>query len=157
MKLGKNCHLYSVTTIDHGQPHLISIGDDVTISTNVTILTHDASTNVVKCGTKLGRVTIGNNVFVGTGTTILCNTTIGDNVIIGAGSVVTSNLPSGGVYAGIPVRYICSIEEYRKKYERLRQERPDFNDIRPWNTWRDATAEERKEMYDNLEDGVGFF
>lgn len=44
-----------------------------------------------------------------------------------------------------------------KKYERLRQERPDFNDIRPWNTWRDATAEERKEMYDNLEDGVGFF
>ena len=52
MKVGKNCHIYSDATIDHTYPHLITIGDDVTISTNATILTHDASTNVVGGGDK---------------------------------------------------------------------------------------------------------
>ena len=66
MKVGKNCHIYSWDTIDGGHPRLITIGDNVYISSNVTILTHDASTNVVGCGTKLGKVTIGNNVFIGT-------------------------------------------------------------------------------------------
>lgn len=68
---------------------MISIGDDVIIASDVTILAHDVNTNMVKCGTKLGRVVIGNNVFVGTKAVIPCNTTIGDNVIIGAGSIVT--------------------------------------------------------------------
>lgn len=104
MKIGKNCHLYSINTIDHGLPHLISIGENVTISTNVTILTHDASTNIVKCGTKLGRVIIGNNVFIGTGSIVLCNTKIGNNVVVGAGSIVTKDLPSIGVYAGQPAK-----------------------------------------------------
>ena len=73
MKVGKNCHIYSWDTIDGGHPYLISIGDNVTISSNVTILTHDASTNVVGCGTKIGKVTIGNNVFIGTRAIVLCN------------------------------------------------------------------------------------
>lgn len=50
MKIGNNCHIYSDSTIDHTYPHLISIGNNVTISTNVTILAHDASTNVVEGG-----------------------------------------------------------------------------------------------------------
>lgn len=52
MKVGKNCHIFSEATIDHTYPHLITIGDDVTISTNVTVLAHDASTNVVRGGHK---------------------------------------------------------------------------------------------------------
>ena len=133
MKVGKNCHIYSDSTIDHTYPHLIEMGDDVTISTNVTILAHDASTNVIKCGTKLGRVSIGNNVFIGTGTIILCNTHIGNNVVIGAGSIVTHDLPSDAVYAGSPVRRICSIDEYRERIHKLRSERPDISQIRPWD------------------------
>lgn len=50
MKVGKNSQIYSDATIDHIYPHLITIGDDVIISTNVTILAHDASTNVVRGG-----------------------------------------------------------------------------------------------------------
>lgn len=156
MTVGENCHIYSAATIDHIYPHLITIGSNVTISTNVTILAHDASTNVVRGGTKLGRVTIGDNVFVGTGSIILCNTKIGSNVVVGAGSIVTRDLPDNGVYAGSPAQKICSIEEYREKISKLREQRPDLSVIRPWNQWEDASEDERRMMRDALADGVGF-
>lgn len=96
MRVGENTNIYSWSTIDAGKPWLIEIGNNVTISTDVRILTHDASTQFVGCGTKLGRVAIGNHCFIGTRSTILCNVKIGDDVIVGAGSVVTRDLPSGG-------------------------------------------------------------
>lgn len=156
MKVGKNCHIYSDNTIDHIYPHLISIGDNVTISTNVTILVHDASTNVVGAGTKLGRVTIGDNVFIGTGSIVLCNTHIGSNVVVGAGSIVTHDLPDNGVYAGAPARRICSIEEYRDRMLDLKSQRPDLSKILPWNQWADASEKDREIMCNLLTDGVGF-
>lgn len=113
--------------------------------------------NTVGCGTKLGRVQIGNNVFIGARAIVLCNVKIGDNVIVGAGSVVTHDLKGNNVYAGSPARRVCSIEEYRVKYERLRNERPRIDEIRPWNMWDSATEEEKQQMIDVLEDGVGFF
>ncbi len=156
MTVGKNCNIYSYATIDHTYPHLISIGDNVTISTNVTILVHDASTNVVGGGTKIGRIRIGNNVFIGTGTIILCNTYIGNNVVVGAGSIVTCDLPDDGVYVGSPAKRICSIDEYREKVHKLRSERPDLSKIRPWDQWADASEEDRKKMCNALKNGVGF-
>lgn len=156
MRVGENCHIYSWGTIDGGHPQLISIGDDVTISSSVTILTHDASTNVIQCGTKLGRVTIGNNVFIGIGSIVLCNVHIGNNVIVGAGSVVTHDLDDNGVYAGVPAKLVCSIEEYKIKYQQLRKIRPRFDLIRPWYDWKNATAEEEQSMADDLTDGIGF-
>lgn len=156
MKVGNNCHIYSWDTIDGGHPYLITIGDNVTISSNVTILTHDASTNVVGCGTKLGKVIIGNNVFIGTRSIVLCSVCIGNNVIVGAGSVVTHNLADNGVYAGVPARYVSSIEDYKKKNQKLREKRPRIDLIRPWYDWKNATEEEEQEIVDALEDGVGF-
>lgn len=154
--IGENTHIYSIEGIDGAWPWLIKIGNNVTISANVTILAHDASTNVVHCATKLGRVIIGDNVFIGARSVVLCNTKIGDNVIVGAGSVVTHDLPGNAVYAGSPAKYICSIEEYREKYSGLYQVRPHFDQIRPWNAWTSATEEERNEMLKELEDGIGF-
>lgn len=156
LKIGKNTSINSGFNIDSAWPWRISIGDDVTISTNVTILAHDASTNIVRSSTKLGKVTIGNNVFIGTGTTILCGVTVGDHVVIGAGSVVTHDLPANGVYAGVPAKKVCSIEQYREKYQNLRAQRPDFSLIRPWNQWTNATEAEKQQMLDGLSNGVGF-
>lgn len=156
MTLGKNSTIHTGFQIDSGWPWLISIGDNVTITPNVTILAHDASTNVVGCCTKLGRVEIGNNVFIGTHSIILCNTHIGDNVVVGAGSVVTKDLPSNGVYAGVPAVRICSIEEYREKSKSLLNTRPRFDDRFDWMQWREAPMEEKERMKKELEDGVGF-
>lgn len=157
MKVGINTNIFSWTGIDPSLPYLIEVGDNVTISSNVQILVHDASPCKVGCGTKIGRVTIGNNVFVGAGTTILCNTKIGDNVIVGAGSVATGTLTPNTVYAGAPAKKICSIEEYSEKMHSMRKNRPDFGKIRPWNTWDSATEEEKKNMYNSLADGPGFY
>lgn len=156
LKIGKNTSINSGFNIGSAWPWLVSIGDDVTISTNVTILAHDASTNVVRQSTKLGKVTIGNNIFIGTGATILCGVTVGDNVVIGAGSIVTHDLPANGVYAGVPAKKVCSIEQYREKYQNLRAQRPDFSLIRPWKQWQTATEAEKQQMLDGLSDGIGF-
>jgi len=51
-------------------------------------------------------VTIGNNVFVGTGAIILKGTTIGDNCVVGAGSIVKGAFPAGSILAGNPARVV---------------------------------------------------
>lgn len=154
--VGENTHIYSWEGLDGNFPWLITIGSNTTISTNVQILAHDASTNMVGCHTKIGRVTIGDNCFIGAKATVLCNVTIGDNVIVGAGSVVTSNLESNYVYAGNPARKICTFEAYKAKNESLLQTRPYFANIHKWNEWDKSTEEERQKMKDLLSDGCGY-
>jgi acetyltransferase-like isoleucine patch superfamily enzyme len=48
---------------------------------------------------------IGNNVKIGSGSTIL-PVNIGNNIVIGAGSVVTKNLKISGIYAGNPAKLL---------------------------------------------------
>lgn len=52
-----------------------------------------------------GRITIGDNVSIGSGATILA-VTICNGVVIGAGSVVTRSITEKGVYAGNPARLL---------------------------------------------------
>lgn len=120
--IGKQCKFYEPQsiTIDNTRPFSIIIGNNVKITQNVTILTHGFDWCVIKELTgeilgSFGEVIIGNNVFVGIGSTILKNVHIGDNVIIGAGSVVTHDCNSNSVYAGNPARFIMSIEDYIQK------------------------------------------
>ena len=156
LRVGKNTNIYSWSGIDGNWPWLISIGDNVTISSDVTILAHDASPCKVGCHTKLGRVTTGNNVFIGAKSVILCNVSIGDNVIVGAGSVVTRNLEANSVYAGNPAKRICSFEEYQKKHSSANKERPDLSLIRRWDDWENASDEEKAKMIELLSDGFGY-
>ena len=60
-------------------------------------------------------IVVGNNVFIGSNTTILPGITIGNNVVIGASSVVTKNIPDNVVAAGIPARIIRSLQEYEER------------------------------------------
>lgn len=98
-------HCPGETHVDVTDPHLLTIGDHVNLTGPITILTHDFSWSVVKgkTGEILGNekpVTIGNNVFVGWGATILCGTTIEDNVIIGAHAVVSGHVEGDSVWGG---------------------------------------------------------
>lgn len=120
--IGKNCRFFDSTSniIDTQNPYMITIGDNVKITSNVIILTHDYSWSVLAYikGEMLGgigKVDIGNNVFIGMGTIILKNTEIGDNVIIGAGSIVSGKIQSNSVYAGNPAKKIMNIEEFYEK------------------------------------------
>lgn len=120
--IGENCTLFNAHSIhiDEQNPYMLTIGNYVRISGGTTILTHDYSFSVLAsvCGDIVGSVepvTIGNNVFIGMNVIILKGVIIGDNVIIGAGSVITRNCESNSVYAGVPGRRICSIEELYNK------------------------------------------
>lgn len=108
------------TLIDDTRPWMISIGDDVQITSGVRILTHGYDWSVLKglSGNVLGscgEVCIGNNCFIGMNTTILKGVHIGDNCIIGANSLVNKNIESGWVVAGNPAKPIMKIEDYLKK------------------------------------------
>lgn len=56
-------------------------------------------------------VTIGMNVFIGSGTRILKGSMIGDNAVVGAGSIVTGHIPPNVVAAGAPCRVVKSLDE----------------------------------------------
>ncbi len=141
--------------IDANWPWLISVGDNVTFSANVKILAHDASTVKAGAHSKIGRVDIGNNVFIGFNSIVLCNTRIGDNVIIGAGSVVTRDVPSNSVYAGNPAKFVCSFEDFQKRHLEHRETHPIFNQHR-WNEWSNASEADRNEMKEKLKDTHGY-
>lgn len=122
ISLGNNVVFYSPWTIniDIQRPWMIEIGNDVHITAGVKILQHGYDWAVLqkKYGDvfgSCGKVKIGNNVFIGTNTTILKNVEIGDNVIIGANSLVNKDCIKEGIYAGNPVRFIMSLEDYYKK------------------------------------------
>lgn len=53
-----------------------------------------------------GKLTIGNDVFIGANSVIATPVTIGDNVVIAAGSVVTRNIPSNCLVGGVPARVL---------------------------------------------------
>ena len=60
---GKNFHYNSGYPIDANWPWLISVGDDVTLSSNVRSLAHDASTVKVGAHAKIGIVKIHTGVI----------------------------------------------------------------------------------------------
>lgn len=98
---------------------LISVGNNVHLASNVGFVTHDVTHNMLnrRSETKefkeyIGCIEIGDNVFIGANTTILYNSSIPSDTIIGANSLVRKPLEKSGVYAGVPARYICSIEEF---------------------------------------------
>ena len=51
-----------------------------------------------------GKVTLGNNVLVGTGASILQNLTIESGARVGAGAVVTKNVSRHTTVVGIPAK-----------------------------------------------------
>lgn len=129
-QIGKGGYIYSPnqTLIDVQFPWMLEIGDEVRITKGVTILNHDYSWSVWKRMSGeiiggVGKVKIGNNVFIGINSTILMNTEIGDNVIIGANSLVSGTCLSNSVYAGNPAKRIMSVEEYinRRKSKQLEE------------------------------------
>ncbi len=149
VQIGENVHLFN-TNIDFCHGFLVSIGDNVTL-TGVTVLAHDASTQIPLGVSKVGRVKIGNNVFVGRGSIILPGVSIGDNCVIGAGSVVSNSIPSNSVAVGNPARVVSSYEEFVEKHRRQMGHCPVFPTL-----WSEKSEEEKAEMKEKLETSIGY-
>lgn len=118
--IGEHCYLqpWNFGT----EPHMISFGNNVHVASGVTFINHDITAlmfqymeNDPSIQERKGEITIGNNVFIGSNSTILYDVTIGDNVIIGAGSLVNKGIQAGNVAAGVPCRIIGRFDDYKEK------------------------------------------
>jgi acetyltransferase-like isoleucine patch superfamily enzyme len=120
LKIGERCQIFHGVSFG-SEPYLVSLGDNVKVTAGTQFITHDGGVEVIRNLYNkrnidfFGQIKVGNNVFIGNKCIILPGVSIGDNVVIGAGSVVTKNVPSNSVVAGVPAKYIKSIEEYYKK------------------------------------------
>lgn len=120
-KIGSGCSI--VSNVSFGsEPYLITIGDNVRLTENVRLITHDGGVWVArhldekyKNADLFGKITIGNNVHIGVNAVIMPGVTIGDNVIIGCCAVVTRDIPDNSVAVGVPARVIETVDEYVDK------------------------------------------
>ena len=154
MKVGKNFGRLHGVILDPSHCWLIEIGDDVTMAPRVHVLCHDASTKVHLGYTKIGKVKIGNNVFVGAESVIMPNVTLGNNVIVGANSTVTKSFPDNVVISGSPAKIITNIDEYLKKQKEQKEIAPCYDE--DFTLRGNLTEEKKQKMQQELEDKIGY-
>ena len=131
VKIGDDCRL--IGNIKFGtEPYLITIGNHVSVSSGCSFLTHEGAHWVLKgLDNKYnslfayGEIIIKDNVYIGQNVTILRGITIGKNTIVGACSLVNKSLEENSVYAGVPAKKICSLEEFKDK---ILKEMPIFSE-----------------------------
>lgn len=109
--IGKNCHIGEYNHIT--SIYCITIGDNVLMGRNVLITDHNHGNKYDlslppqerPLRTK-GKISIGNNVWIGDKVVILSGVSIGDGVIIGANSVVTKDIKTNSIVGGVPASNI---------------------------------------------------
>jgi acetyltransferase-like isoleucine patch superfamily enzyme len=142
----KNHPRYTIGDFTYGYPKIydffgtawLRIGKFCSISDNVIIILDGTKSishisvyplNHVLFSTKTHSndtgIYIGNDVWIGTGVTILQNINIGDGAIIGAGAVVTKNVKEYEVVGGIPANHI--------KFRFNEQETAKLLEMQWWN------------------------
>jgi acetyltransferase-like isoleucine patch superfamily enzyme len=97
--VGRDC------LFDEEAPELITLDDDVTMSSRVIVVTHDEWRNIA------APVHIRRNAFVGIGSILMPGVTVGEGAVVAAGAVVTRSVEPGTIVGGSPARLIRRVEE----------------------------------------------
>ena len=100
----------------------LTIGSNVSISSEVCILTADHDPNTADFAGRCRGVSIEDYAFIGTRAMILAGVTIGQGAIVAAGAVVSRDVLPYEIVAGIPARVIGSRRkdlDYSASYCRL--------------------------------------
>jgi serine acetyltransferase len=89
----------------------IEIGKDVLIGPGVFIASHghmfnETAVSMREQPTKFAKISIEDDVWIGSNAVILPGIKIGRGSIVGAGAVVSKNIPSYSIAVGIPARVI---------------------------------------------------
>ncbi len=151
---GKNFTRMKDVILDPSHCWLIEIGNNVTMAPRVHVLCHDASTKQFLGYTKIGRVTIGDNVFIGAGSVILPGISIGSNVIVGANSTVTHDIPDNMVYAGSPAKALYTLNEYLDKERENMETSPCYGE--EYTLRKNVSMKLRQKQKKELKDTIGY-
>ena len=90
----------------------VKFGNNVFVGPNCGIYTaeHPIDAETRNKGLEFAKpITIGNNVWIGGGVTIIAGVNIGNNVVIAAGATVTKDIPDNCVVGGVPAKIIKKI------------------------------------------------
>lgn len=109
IKIGSNCSVNAFTII-HGAGG-VEIGDNVAIAPQCMIVSQnhnyaDPDLPIIKQPNINKKITICNDVWIGSGAKILAGVTIAEGCVIGSNAVVTKDTQAFGVYAGVPAKLI---------------------------------------------------
>ena len=153
LKLGKNVNIVEKFFFDPSHCYLISIGDNCIICPGVRLIAHDASTKNLLDYTKLGKIVIKENCFIGDSTIILPGVKIGPNAIVGAGSVVTKDVMPQTIVAGNPAKHIGNTDDYINKIKKLSSSKTIFSEKYWINNLND---DKRNELIESVGNSLGF-
>lgn len=98
VEIGDDVWIGHEVLLDTSDPHLIHIGNRVTLSIRATVIAHSR---------EIRGVWIEDDVFIGPCTCILAGVRIGKGAVIAAGSVVSSNVSPMTVVQGNPARPVA--------------------------------------------------
>jgi acetyltransferase-like isoleucine patch superfamily enzyme len=125
VKMGTNSYPnLGFQTTTNGKDMVI-IGDNVSIAPNVILITESCANNGYEINkipyvkdklTKVERIIIENEVWIGANVTILPGVTIGKCSVIGAGSIVIENIDPYSIYAGTPAKKLKNLDEPTKPH-----------------------------------------
>ena len=114
---GKNIHIksnfisnFNLTILDICEVH---IGNNVMIGPNtlITSVGHPLSPKERREHLAQAKpITIGDDVWLGGGVTVLPGVTIGNNVVVGAGAVVSKDIPDNSLAVGVPARVVKKLD-----------------------------------------------
>ena len=132
IRIGENVLLYPGVHLETQGDARIELGDKVVISRGAHLVAmagvtvgkgtligeyasirdanhkRDAGQTIRDAGYSAKRITIGDEVWIGRGVTILGGVTIGDKATVGANAVVTRDIPEGVTVVGIPASPISA-------------------------------------------------
>lgn len=102
--INQNCTFYDLAPI--------SIGDDVMIGPNVSLITsgHPVSPSQRRAFLIGKPIDIARNVWIAAGATIMGGVAVGENSVVAAGAVVTKDVPPDTLVGGNPAAVIRTID-----------------------------------------------
>ena len=114
-KVGKRVYISKGVYFDN-KAELLTIGNDVLISPNVSFLFHKRDLSGFVIGEFYNQrvhisstIEIKNNSFIGINALIMSGVTIGEGAGVAAGAVVVRNVPDWTIVAGNPAKIIRNI------------------------------------------------
>ncbi len=112
LTIGDNCHVGKDCFFDLREK--ITIGNKVVISMRASLVTHidmSKSDLSVLYPARCKPVSLGDNVYIGCGATILMGCKIGSSAIVAASALVKGTVPDNAVVAGVPARRVSNVSK----------------------------------------------
>lgn len=105
LRVGENCYIGDGVFLDLAAP--VTIGDNVVISSGVSIVSHqdcNRSPLAERFPRRCEPVTIGDGAWLGVGCTILVGVKVGAESVVAAHALAMADTEPGSVNVGIPAR-----------------------------------------------------